>query len=408
MMKSDVLLGVTGSIAAYKSAYLARLLVTDGFSVRVAMTKSAQEFVGPLTFEAITGAPVYDDPLTIPRDPALADRSGIAHTDLTMNALAFVIAPATANCVAKLAAGLADDAVSVLALAMPASAPLVIAPAMNPRMWRNAAVEANIAVLRERGAVVIDPGMGDTACRDLGQGRMREPEEILARLKRAIAAGRDGFRCRRILVLTGPTREHLDDVRFISNGSSGKMGVALASAAFEAGHDVEVISGPAAVTPPSWIPTTTVESADDLLMEAKNRSYDFLFSPAAVADYRPDERSRGKPAKRGVLTLKLAGTPDVLASLAKSRPDNAVIIAFAAEESLDEIEKAISKAREKGADRVVVNAAKDSMNSDTATVLLCDLANGSRKSLGPDSKSIIARRIVDQIAPTCSLSGSGS
>ena len=392
---SLIILGVTGSIAAYKGAYLARLFVqNEKIDLRVTMTKSAAKFVGPVTFEAITNSPVYIDQCSIPPKDLYTEKSGIGHTDMTAAAKALVIAPATANSLAKLAHGFADDAVAVLALAMPRESPVLVAPAMNPRMWAHPAVQSNIETLRQRGVIVLAPAEGDTACRDIGQGRMVEPEEIYAFSMRHIALAAAQRKPRKVLILNGPTREHFDDVRFISNGSSGRMGVSLAEAVFEAGDDVRVISGPAAEVPPHWIPTKKVESAEEMFLAAKQEDFDVLLSPAAVADYAPLERSPGKPAKSETLTVTLQKTPDVIAQLAKSTTGNRpIIVAFAAEESLNEEAKAFEKAKNKGADFIVLNDAKETMGSDTASVKLLKVKDSSTLALEPGLKENVARQL---------------
>jgi phosphopantothenoylcysteine decarboxylase/phosphopantothenate--cysteine ligase len=362
------------------------------------MTAAATRFIAPMTFEALGSGPVYLDPASL--DPALNRKSGIGHTDMTSESDALLVAPATADIIAKLAHGLGDDAVSVLALALRRDGKLIIAPAMNPRMWANPAVQANLELLISRGAVIIGPGSGDTACGDQGTGRMAEPDEIVAGALRGIAIQRRGGAGPRVVILSGPTREAIDDVRFVSNGSSGRMGAALAEAAWNAGAEVTVVSGPSAFTPPHWIRTLRVQSAAQMLEAAASLDCDLLFSPAAVADYRPAERKAGKPPKTNSLTLELVRTPDVLASLsdryAKSgRAPN--VVAFAAEESIHDSSRAREKSRAKGARWVVVNEATETMGKEDARVRLIEVESGKTIEIGPDLKRVVAERIYQAV-----------
>jgi phosphopantothenoylcysteine decarboxylase / phosphopantothenate---cysteine ligase len=393
-----IVLGITGSIAAYKSPEILRRLREAGASVRVAMTPAAAKFVGPMTFEALGSGPVYLDPASL--DPALNRGSGIGHTDMTSESDALLVAPATADIIAKLAHGLGDDPVSVLALALRRDGKLILAPAMNPRMWANPAVQENLELLISRGAVVIGPGSGDTACGDQGTGRMAEPDEIVAATIRAIAVQKRGGVGPRVVILSGPTREAIDDVRFVSNGSSGRMGSALAEAAWEAGADVTVVSGPAAFTPPSWIRVIRIGSATQMLEAATALEYDLLFSPAAVADYRPRERKAGKPPKSDAMTLELIRTPDVLASLAAHHERTGRhphVVAFAAEDSLQDAARAREKSRGKGARWVVVNAATETMGRETARVQLIEVESGKTIEIGPDLKRAVAEKIFRSV-----------
>lgn len=396
-----VILGVTGSIAAYKSPQLLRLLKDDGFAVRVAMTRAACHFVGPLTFDALGGGPVYRDQLEI-APPSAEDEtqpsSGIAHTDLTAAAAALVVAPASADIIAKIAHGFGDDPVCAIALALKTDAALVVAPSMNPRMWANPAVRANIATLRDRGAVIVGPGEGETACGDFGSGRMSEPEEIAAAVRRAIARKRAGFAERRVLVLSGPTREPIDGVRFLSNGSSGRMGRALAEAAFEGGHDITVVSGPAEVPPPPWVRTIRVGTAQEMLEAAAKVDADLVVSPAAIADMAPARSAPGKPAKAAAGSIAWVATPDVLAALSKAKP-NATIVAFAAEENGGDVAAAVAKAKRKCARFIVLNAVFETMGSENAMVRFIDAADGSVSPIGPASKKLIAAEILRLASP---------
>jgi phosphopantothenoylcysteine decarboxylase/phosphopantothenate--cysteine ligase len=400
MTVSDrVVLGVSGSIAAYKSSEIVRRLRAAGLEVRVAMTPAATRFIGPLTLEAVSNAPVYLDPVARAPRSIEGAASPIAHTELTSGIEALLVAPASADIIAKIALGLGDDAVSVLALAHSADAPLLVAPAMNPRMWANPALRENIARLERRGAIIIGPDEGEVACRDRGRGRMSEPDEIVARTLRAIARRRSVRPTRRILVLSGPTREALDDVRFLSNGSSGRMGAALAETAFENGDEVTVVSGPAAIMPPRWIATIQVESADEMLSAARaeimrSGEFDIIISPAAVADLRPSRRP-GKPEKTGYAAIEVEPTPDVVGTLAAERRaagGRPLVVAFTAAEDATDLESARRKAAAHGADAIVVNEARSTMGAATATVTLL-MPDAAPAEIGPAPKSAIAREL---------------
>jgi phosphopantothenoylcysteine decarboxylase/phosphopantothenate--cysteine ligase len=400
MTVSDrVVLGVSGSIAAYKSPEIVRRLRAAGFEVRVAMTPAATRFIGPLTLEAVSNAPVYLDPVARAPRSIEGEAAPIAHTELTSGIEALLVAPASADIIAKIALGLGDDAISVLALAHPADAPLLIAPAMNPRMWANPAVRENIERLERRGAIIIGPDEGAAACGDRGRGRMSEPDEIVARTLRAMARRRAARPPRRILVLSGPTREALDDVRFLSNGSSGRMGAALAGTAFENGEEVTVVSGPAAIMPPRWIATMQVESAGEMLSAARaeverSGEFDVIISPAAVADLKPRRRP-GKPEKTGYQAIEVEPTPDVVGTLAAERRaagGRPLVVAFTAAEDATDLQAARRKATAHGADAIVVNEARSTMGAASATVTLL-MPDAAPAVIGPAPKRAIAREL---------------
>ncbi len=321
-----VVLGVTGSIAAYKAADLTSRLVRAGLEVHVLMTASAAELVRPRTFLTLSRNPVVTDlwqmPAWQPGHIALADQAQL-----------LIVAPATANFLAKLAHGIADDALSTFAVAH--ARPIIVAPAMNPRMWANPAVQANCAVLRERGVLFVGPDTGRVACGPGGAGRMAAVDAILETVRTHLAvAGAKGGAGRRVLVTAGPTREAIDPVRFITNRSSGKMGYALAAAAAAAGAETVLISGPVALGPPPLCRLVRVESAAEMAaaVHAEFESADLVVMAAAVADYRPVHRASAKLHKKaGALRLELERTEDILASLAERRKPSQVLVGFAAE-----------------------------------------------------------------------------
>jgi phosphopantothenoylcysteine decarboxylase/phosphopantothenate--cysteine ligase len=360
-----ILLGVTGGISAYKSVELARLAIKAGHSVRVVQTPSSLRFVGKATFEGITGAPVLVDEFEA--DPARGafpgdsqpDHSAISHLELVRRADAYAIAPASANTLAKLSAGLADNLLTSAALA--STAPLVIAPAMNHNMWRHPATQANVETLRLRGATIVPPGEGELASKgEWGEGRLAEPAEILAAIE--AAGGRptprslDGVR---VLVTAGGTREPIDSVRYVGNRSSGRMGFALASEAAHRGADVTVVAANVSLPRERGIHYIDVESAADL-ERATARAFDYadvLVMAAAVADFRPAAPEDQKISKSGRdgLTLELEPTVDVLSSLAARRKPGQVLVGFAAEHGEGAIARARGKLERKRLDAVVVN-----------------------------------------------------
>jgi phosphopantothenoylcysteine decarboxylase / phosphopantothenate---cysteine ligase len=333
-----VLLGVGGGIAAYKACELARLVVKGRGTVRVAMTQAATRFVGPLTFQAISGAPVLVDLLDASADLAYG------HLGLARQADLLVVAPATADLLARLRLGMGDDAVTTTALAC--TCPVLVAPAMNTRMWSNPAVQENVAALRARGWHVVGPGSGALADGDVGEGRLAEPEEIALAASRLL--GNLDLADRRVLVTAGPTREPIDPVRFISNPSSGKMGYAVARVAARRGAEVVLVSGPTALPDPEGVRVVRVETAEQMAraVEAEAGGMDLFVGAAAVSDYTPVAPSAQKVKKReGDETLRLARTPDILAGLGArlaGRPDAPVLVGFAAE-----TEEVIARAREK-------------------------------------------------------------
>ncbi len=372
----NVVLGVTGSIAAFKAVALASELTKRGALVDVILTDSAQHFVGSLSFQAITHRPVNTEMF------ALLAEVEIGHISLGQRADALVIAPATANVLAELAHGLADNLLLTTALAT--RAPMLIAPAMEPLMYSHPATEANVALLKERGAIVLEPKEGRLASGRVGRGRMVEPAEIVAALERLFAvpepaARRGDLAGRRVVVSAGPCHEPIDPVRYIGNRSSGKMGYAIAEAARDRGADVVLVSGPTALPAPERVRVVPVETALEMqaALEEAVGGADFLVMAAAVADYRVENRAERKikREKADVLTLQLVRNPDILAGL-RDRP--LFKVGFAAETD-DLLENAKAKLARKGAQMLVANdvtSPGSGFGTDTNQVVLLDWLGG--------------------------------
>jgi phosphopantothenoylcysteine decarboxylase / phosphopantothenate---cysteine ligase len=359
-----ILLGVTGGIAAYKALDLIRLATAAGHSVRVIQTDNSQRFVGAASFAAITGAPVLTSEWE--RDPARGafpdqptpEHDPISHLELVRNADCFVIAPASANTISKLASGAADNLLTSAALA--ASCPLIIAPAMNHQMWQNAATQANIELLRDRAVTIIDPEVGSLASRnEWGSGRLAQPPTILAAIEQIVPAGARPWDGRRVLVTAGGTREPIDAVRFVGNRSSGRMGFALAEAAAARGAEVTVIAANVDLPRHAQISYIEVGSAAQLEAAARDQfpSCDLLLMAAAVADFTASEPASGKLKKdgRSELELTLSPTTDVLAALAGLRTEVQTLVGFAAEHGADAVEVGRTKLASKGLDALVIN-----------------------------------------------------
>ena len=340
-----VLLGVTGGIAAYKACILTRLLRLRGASVRVVMTRSAERFVGPATFAALSDHRVYTDLFEEPER--------VLHVELAHGSDVVVLAPATANVIAKLALGIADDLLTSTLLE--SASPLVIAPAMHTGMWEHPATQANVSALIERGARVVGPVSGALAAGDEGVGRMSEPEDVLTAVEETLARGRD-LAGRRVVVSAGPTWEPIDPVRFVGNRSSGKMGFAVAVEAFARGAEVTLVVGPGTVEPPEGprvVEVGTAEEMREVVLLAAGEA-DAIVMAAAVADFRPESTFASKLKKEGgAPELRLVPTADILAELGASKGER-VLVGFAAE--TDDLERAgRAKLEAKGLDLVVVN-----------------------------------------------------
>lgn len=391
-----LVLGVTGGVAAYKAAQLVRDLQRAGASVQVVMTKAATHFVGTATFQALSGKPVF----TSAFDTRIAD--GMAHIELSRNADAIVIAPASADFLAKVTHGLCDDLLSTLCLAR--DIPLLVAPAMNRQMWQNAATQRNINQLRADGVQVLGPDAGEQACGEVGAGRMLEPAVLVEELSDFFTP--KALQGKRILMTAGPTYEAIDPVRGITNLSSGKMGYALAQACRQAGALVTLVSGPTALPRPYGVRFLPVQSAQQMLdtvmaeldMAASTISIDCFIGVAAVADWRPLQVASQKIKKERVLaqddmTLALTQNPDILASVAR-RPDAPYCVGFAAE-SEDLVHHATEKRARKGVPLLVGNLGPATFGQDDNTLILVD-EHGTR-TLPAGSKTALARWLAQEL-----------
>ena len=392
--QSTVLLGVTGGIAAYKSAELVRALQAEGHLVQAVLTKAATKFITPLTIASLTGNKVITD-LFDESSPDETLHSAIAHIDVAQRADVLLVAPASADMLAKFALGLADDFLSTAHLAF--RGPLVLAPAMNTNMWEHPATRENLAALRTRGARIVEPGIGELACGTVGPGRLAELGDIVAAV-RSVLQARGDLQDECILVTAGPTREALDPVRYISNRSSGRMGFALASEAARRGARVILVAGPVALPTPPGCERIDVESAAEMHQAVMQHlgEASFAVMAAAVADYRPDHAAASKLKKRdGLPQLSLEETPDILHSAAAHKGDR-VLVGFAAE--TDDLEaNGRRKLRSKGCDLMVANPVGGATGFDTELnqgMLLA--ADGSVQRLDPMSKAEMAGRILDE------------
>lgn len=389
-----VVLGVTGSISAYKSVELARLLTKAGATVQVVMSPSATEFVRPLTFQALTHRPVEVEMFRI------QDERAAGHVAMGREADVVVIAPATAHVIARLANGFADDLIATTVLAT--DAPIVIAPAMETHMWQNAATQANVAALRARGVRVIDPESGPLASGESGPGRLAALDTIVAATVEAVSSG-SALAGRRVVVTAGPTVEPIDPVRFVSNRSSGKMGYAVAAAARDAGADVVLVTGPTALRPPSGVRVVPIETATELreAVLAELPGADAVVMAAAVADYRPADAVDRKIKKKDAgseLTVRLVQTADVLSAVVAARASRTLVVGFKAETG-DATAEASRMLREKKLDLVVANDITDPSSvfgSDTDRVTFVS-ADGV-EPLPVLAKSEVARRLVAKLA----------
>ena len=405
-----ILLGVSGGISAYKAVELARLAIKAGHTVRVVETESAERFVGRATFEGITGAPVLvsefePDPArgAYPGDPA-PDHAPISHLELVRSADVYAIAPASANTIAKLAAGLSDNLLTSAALAC--TAPVVIAPAMNDRMWAHPATVENVQTLEARGVVVVPPATGELASRgEWGTGRLAEPPEILAAIERALGGAAyaprslDGLR---LLVTAGGTREPIDSVRFVGNRSSGRMGFALAEEAARRGAEVTVVAANVSLPRAEGIHYVDVETAQQLrdAVQAPFPGTDAVIMAAAVADFRPAAPVKDKISKTGLdgLTVEMEPTPDVLSELAETRRPGQIVVGFAAEHGQEAEKRGRSKLERKHLDAVVVNDISRAdigfdVEQNEVTVVTADGAEREPRA----SKARVAAAVLDAV-----------
>ena len=391
-----IVLGLSGGIACYKAAELCRAMVKEGATVQVVMTEAAAQFITPVTMQALSGRPVFDSQWDRRPD------NNMAHINLSREADAVLVAPASADFMAKLLHGRADDLLSLLCLARPiATVPLLIAPAMNREMWSHPATQRNVAQLRSDGSFVLDVGAGDQACGEQGDGRMLEPEEILEDLVAHFQA--KVLQGRRVLITAGPTFEAMDPVRGISNLSSGKMGFAIARAAREAGAQVTLVAGPVALASPRGVLRIDVRSAQDMLQacQAQVDTSDILIATAAVADWRSADAAEHKIKKDGSglpPELHLVENPDILATLATSergRSGALFCVGFAAE-SQNLLELASAKRVRKDIPLIVGNIGPQTFGQDDNALLLID-AQGTTE-LPRNSKIALARQLIAHIA----------
>jgi len=398
MQGKHILLGVTGGIAAYKSADLVRRLRERGAEVQVVMTRAAREFVSATTFQALSGRPVRSDLWDASAEAAMG------HIELARWADAVLIAPASADFLARLAAGMADDLLTTVCLAT--EAPIAVAPAMNHVMWANAATRANKVTLGDRGVQIYGPGEGDQACGETGEGRMLEPLDLADRLQSLLLPSQGVLAGRRVLITAGPTRERIDPVRFISNRSSGKMGFAVAQAAREAGAGVVLVAGPVSLPAPAGVRRVDVESASEMLAAVLRElpGTDLFISTAAVADYRPARAAEQKIKKTSdSLDIAMERTVDVLATVAANK-DRPFVVGFAAEtESVEQ--NARTKLLKKNLDMIAANEVGHDKAFDSEDNQLIVLTRAARHELARAGKLTLARGLITLIAQEMAARG---
>ena len=391
MKKPCVVLGVTGGIAVYKACELLRLLQKRGIDVFVVMTQNACRFVAPLTFETLSGHPVAVDTFDRPQTWE------VEHIALAKRADLFLIAPATANIMGKMACGIADDMLSTTVMAT--RAPVLVAPAMNTGMWENAAVQQNIKTLRARGVEIVAPVSGHLACGDNGAGKLEDVAVIAERACELLFAKKD-MEGLRVMVTAGPSREALDPVRYISNRSSGKMGYAIAQAAQKRGAEVTLLSGPVAIEAPQGVKLVPFTTTQELLDRASElaREQDLLIQAAAPADYRAKEVAPQKIKKQGgePMTFTLVENPDVAATLGKAKRSGQVFVGFAAETN-DVLAHAKDKLARKNLDMIVANdVTRPGAGFDVDTNIVTLITKDGQEALPMMSKAEVAQRILDR------------
>ncbi len=386
-----IVLGITGGIAAYKSAALTSLLIKSGADVQVIMTEHAREFIAPLTFEALTNRRCLTD--TFDRNHEYSTE----HVALAKEADAVLIAPATANVMAKLAHGIADDMLTTTVLAC--GCPKVIAPAMNTRMYENPATRENMDTLRRHGMTIVEPASGRLACGDVGAGKMPEPEELLQYVLMACACEKD-MAGKKVLVTAGPTRELLDPVRYITNHSTGKMGYSIAKLCALRGAQVTLVSGKTSLIPPMFVEVVPVVTAEDMFREvtARSREMDIIIKAAAVADYRPKNVSDEKMKKSdGEMTLELERTKDILGHLGSHKREGQFLCGFAME-TQNLLENAKEKLLRKNADMIIANNLKiQGAGFGTDTNVVTIITEDGAQALELMSKEAVAGQILNEI-----------
>jgi phosphopantothenoylcysteine decarboxylase/phosphopantothenate--cysteine ligase len=389
-----IALGVSGGIAAYKAAEIVRLLQEQSIRVQVIMTEAAQEFIRPLTFAALSGEKVITGMFAAGDQTPNID-SAVEHVALAQAIDALLVAPATADVLAKFAQGIANDFLTTLYLAT--TAPVVVAPAMNVNMWNHPATQANIESLRKRGVKVVDPGEGYLACGMTGSGRLAENEFIVAAVLESLGVSQD-FVGETVLITAGPTREKIDPVRYLTNRSSGRMGYALAEAALRRGARVLLVSGPTALKPPSAAELTWVESAEQMRRAALELlpQASVVIKTAAVSDYRPKSVSEQKIKRAGSMSLELEPTPDILAELVRHRQSQ-IMVGFAAE-SENVLENARRKLLSKSLDAIIVNdISHEGVGFDSDRNAVTILTHQEVVDVPVTTKWEVAQRVLDQV-----------
>ena len=393
-----IALGVSGGIAAYKSAEIVRLLQDRSISVQVVMTRAAQEFVRPLTFAALSGQKVITDLFGYESQANV--ESAIEHIAIAQAIDALLVAPATADVLAKFAQGIANDFLSTLYLAT--TAPVIVAPAMNVNMWNHAATQANLDILRQRGVHIVEPGSGYLACGMTGAGRLAENETIVAAVLAALGAAED-LAGETVLITAGPTREKIDPVRYLTNRSSGRMGYALAEAALRRGARVLLVSGPTVLTPPGAAELTRIETADEMLAAVLKLlpQSTVVIKTAAVADFRPRSAADQKIKCKGPMTLDLEPTSDILAEMARHKKMPPAIpqifIGFAAETE-NVLENARKKLAAKSLDAIVANdVSREGIGFDSDRNAVTIISNEEVVEVPETSKWEVAQRVLDQV-----------
>ncbi len=389
-----VALGVSGGIAAYKAAEIVRLLQERGIRVLVIMTLAAQEFVRPLTFAALSGEKVITDMFPAGQESPNID-SAVEHIAVAQSIDALLVAPATADILAKFAQGIANDFLSTLSLAT--TAPVVVAPAMNVNMWNHPATQANLEILKARGVRIVEPGTGYLACGMTGPGRLAENEAIVAATLEALGASQE-LAGETVLITAGPTREKIDPVRYLTNRSSGRMGYALAEAALRRGARVLLVSGPTAINPPGAAEVTRVETAEQMRDAVLKLlpSASIVIKTAAVADYRPKSAQSQKIKRSGPMTLELEPTADILGEIARHKRHQ-LIIGFAAE-TQNALENARKKLASKSLDAIVVNdVSREGVGFDTDRNAVTIITHTEVIDVPETTKWEVAQRVLDQI-----------
>ena len=389
-----IALGVSGGIAAYKAAEIVRLFQDRGIRVQVVMTESAQQFVRPLTFAALSGEKVITGMFESGAEPANID-SAVEHIAVAQSIDALLVAPATADVLAKFAQGIATDFLTTLYLAT--AAPVVVAPAMNVNMWNHPATQANLETLRKRGVRVVEPGEGYLACGMTGLGRLAENEAVIAATLEALGAAQD-LAGETILITAGPTREKIDPVRYLTNRSSGRMGYALAEAALRRGARVLLISGPTSLTVPNGAEVTRIESAEEMRQAVLNRlpQATVVIKTAAVSDYRPKFAATQKIKRKRAMSLELEPTADILSELARQKTSQ-ILVGFAAETE-NVLENARQKLASKSLDAIVVNdVSREGTGFDSDRNAVTIITHHEVVEVPETSKWDVAQRVLDQV-----------